>query len=140
MQTLFFDTEFNGHGGELLSMAFIGDRTAWYAALPTPEVVDPWVAENVIPKLGLRRLSPEEFRRELHSFLSPYKDGVRFVADSYADFLHLFQQFAGPTYAESLDIICSCKLIRTPEGYSPSAQHNAMSDARELRNLVRDNY
>lgn len=142
MRTLFLDTEFNGHGGELLSMAFVGEDSEWYAALPNPENPNPWVAARVIPKLGSHRLSKEEFREELHKYLLLYSygDGVRIVADSYADFLYLFQQFAGPTYAESLNIPCVCELVAAPSGYNPSAPHNALSDAKELWNLLRDNY
>lgn len=49
---LYLDTEFNGHGGELISMALASTGgTHFYVELPLPQNVQPWIAENVVPKL-----------------------------------------------------------------------------------------
>jgi hypothetical protein len=50
----FLDTEFNGFGGDLISLALVpeyGDRE-YYAVLPLPEELHPWVARNVVPYLS----------------------------------------------------------------------------------------
>lgn len=49
---LFIDGEWNSFGGDLISLALVAeDGREWYEVL---DCVDPhpWVAENVIPKLG----------------------------------------------------------------------------------------
>lgn len=51
----FLDSEFNGFGGELLSLALVrqdADLTGRHSlslVFPHPEAIHPWVAENVIP-------------------------------------------------------------------------------------------
>jgi hypothetical protein len=47
----YIDCEFNGHGGELLSMALVcEDGRSLYLAIPyEPLNLDPWVAKNVWP-------------------------------------------------------------------------------------------
>ena len=50
----FLDTEFNGFGGELISIALVpeyGDQE-FYAVLPLPAYLHPWVERHVIPYLG----------------------------------------------------------------------------------------
>ena len=50
----FLDTEFNGFGGALISLALVpehGDQE-YYATLPLPEPVHPWVERHVVPYLG----------------------------------------------------------------------------------------
>lgn len=47
--TLWLDTEFNGTGGALISLALIDEHDASvYFALPCDDPV-PWVAEDVMP-------------------------------------------------------------------------------------------
>lgn len=48
----YLDTEFNGHGGALLSLALVRDDLRYiYAIMPAPprSQIVPWVASNVIP-------------------------------------------------------------------------------------------
>jgi hypothetical protein len=50
----FLDCEFNGHGGELISMALLSeyyDCHDLYMVFPEPKVVEPWVHANVMPIL-----------------------------------------------------------------------------------------
>src|SRR3546814_5579366 len=50
----FLDTEYNGFGGELISLALVpehGDQE-YYAVLPLPDEIHPWVERNVVPYLG----------------------------------------------------------------------------------------
>ena len=52
----FLDTEFNGFGGELLSLALVpdeGDRE-FYVVLPLPDTLDPWVERHVAALSPLR--------------------------------------------------------------------------------------
>src|SRR3546814_20565916 len=50
----FLDTEYNGFGGELISLALVpehGDQE-YYAVLQLPDEIHPWVDRNVVPYLG----------------------------------------------------------------------------------------
>lgn len=49
----YLDTEFDGFGGRLLSMALVRESgPGWYAVTEDLDVSDPWVRENVVPLLG----------------------------------------------------------------------------------------
>ena len=49
----FIDCEWNGSGGELISMALTAaDGREFYRALECPNP-EPWVARNVIPAVGI---------------------------------------------------------------------------------------
>lgn len=57
---LFLDCEFNGFGGELISMALVDEQGKYfYEVLPCPQPI-PWVQENVMPKLNQAAISPAE--------------------------------------------------------------------------------
>ncbi len=48
----FLDTEFNGFGGDLLSLALVReDGVSLYLIYETPPTINPWVERNVVPKL-----------------------------------------------------------------------------------------
>lgn len=50
---LYIDCEFNGFGGQLISMALVAeDGTEFYEVVPLLEEVTPWVAEHVMPVLN----------------------------------------------------------------------------------------
>lgn len=131
---LFVDCEFNGFGGDLISMALVSeDGREWYEILPLPDVLDPWVAENVIPVLGDGDTCPEEwFREGLHHFLRQFDNPV-IVADWYTDLVHFFSAFEGIDHSESIAFDCRAELITNLPGYEPETPHNALSDARAIR-------
>ena len=49
----FFDTEYNGFGGALLSLALVPEDGGeeFYVTIACPDPLDPWVERNVIPYL-----------------------------------------------------------------------------------------
>ena len=141
---LFLDTEFNGQDGELISIALVSDdNREWYRInAMRDEPTDPWVAEHVIPKLYA---CTEPLTREhalygnlaidLKSFLYESQClGAEIIADWPADFEHfasLLSSFgAQDGFKEAFP--CTMTLINTPELH-PEVQHNALSDARALR-------
>ena len=80
---LYLDTEFNGFGGQLISLALAsptGDN--FYEAVPLPraEILHPWVAEHVVPFIHREPISWHLFRSRLASYLRKHND-----ADVYAD-------------------------------------------------------
>ena len=58
----FLDCEFNGFGGELISLALSGEAAELYLARPDAElermVPHPWVEEHVLPFLSLADARP----------------------------------------------------------------------------------
>ena len=90
--SLYLDCEFNGHEGRLLSMGIVSNVTQqeFYETLVIPhdEVIDPWVLDNVIPKLHKPPIENTEFREKLHLYLLKHA-GETIYADSPADHIHL---------------------------------------------------
>lgn len=133
MTTLYLDTEFNGHGGNLISIALVSaEGEEFYKVLPINFDLDPWVAENVIPKIDKLAESPLAIQRELFAFLRKFET-LTIVADWYADFVHLFRFFEGPDFQSSLDMSVTAVLKSGPSDIRPDVPHNALSDARALR-------
>ncbi|HEX7853176.1 MAG TPA: hypothetical protein VF503_05720 [Sphingobium sp.] len=139
----FLDTEFNGFGGELISLALVpqyGDQE-FYTSLPLPDKVHSWVERNVIPYLrhvpvGVdHEMSREEAAAHIANYLEGDRDPV-IVADwpeDIAQFCMLL--LTGPGEIAPVGAM-RFELMRTP-GFSTAANsavpHNALHDARALR-------
>lgn len=134
MTKLFLDTEFNGLGGELISLALVAeDGREWYGVRDLPEDVNPWVREHVLPFLDGAQMDADDFTDSLLAFLVDFND-AEIVADWPADFEHLAAQMTdmGAAHSFNMPIECTMRLIITPELH-PTIPHNALSDARALR-------
>jgi hypothetical protein len=136
----YLDTEFNGHGGDLISLALIADGAAWYAAQdprdlpesPRYKPWDPWVAKHVIPVLGVEFTRPLIFRSEFQCFIQQFSN-PEIICDWHVDAQHFCSLLQGPDYGSSLDFACRITILKTPPGQPVSAQpHNALADARAL--------
>lgn len=133
---LYLDTEFDGHGGKLLSLALVGDdQSRWYAVFDDkPE--NAWVREHVKPKLFELEPTVDGNLLTLRTSLNAYllrREGCTIWADWPADFEYLMQLMRGDSYDQSFTIPCTMKLIITPDGEpKPKAPHNALSDAIAL--------
>ena len=139
----FLDTEFNGFGGELISLALVpedGDQE-FYTSLPLPDIIHPWVERNVIPYLrhvppGLDNMMSRAHAGEhLANYLAGDKHPV-IVADWPED-ISLFCMLLLPAPNEIVPVgALSFELLSTP-GFSCAANsqvpHNALHDARALR-------
>lgn len=139
----FLDTEFNGFGGALISIALVpqdGDQE-FYVSLPLPAEIHPWVERNVIPYL--RHVPPgvdhEMSRAEAAEYLAHYLAGDSdpvIVADWPEDISQFCMlMLTGPGEMIGLGDI-KFDLMRTP-GFSTAVNsqvpHNALHDARALR-------
>jgi hypothetical protein len=130
---LYLDTEFNGLGGELLSMAIVSDDgQEFYEVLPAEQFYDGWVEVNVVPKFDKLPIDRTMFRHMLHNWLRQF-DNPEIIADWHADFIHFFDAFHGRDYTESLDFSCTARLLSGPSDIKPDRPHNALSDAHALR-------
>lgn len=134
--TLWLDTEFNGFGGALISMALVDEAGASvYFALPCDNPV-PWVAEHVLPALGIapttRRAAQAVMRMFLHRFAR-----ANIVANWPDDIKH-FCAFMVDGPAECLVVPPLTFELRMDLGGTAdrsSAPHNALQDAIALRDI-----
>ena len=138
---LFIDCEFNGFDGELISMALVSDDgREWYAVLPEPRVWDNWCFHNVLPVISAEKPtiyanSMEEFRVSLFAFLGGFERPT-FVADWPADIYHLSKVMLGSRYEQTRHIACQMELLPNLPDYAPAVPHNALSDARAIRDAI----
>lgn len=128
--TLFLDTEFNGFGGALISIALVSDKgDAFYAVRQLPQSLHPWVAEHVVPFLNQQPESDDSLQTRLIEFLRAHEN-ERMVGHWPEDFIHLLQLLsagAGRAYPLTLNM----QLVKASQLQS-EVPHNALSDARAL--------
>lgn len=133
---LYLDTEFDGHGGDLISLAIAAKTGANWYGIFSARCQNGWVAEHVAPHLyampptisGNR----ETLRASLREFLLS-RSGATLWADWPADFEHLMHLMSGENFEGSFMIPCTMQLIVTPVGEPrPVTPHNALSDAIAL--------
>lgn len=142
----FLDTEFNGFGGALLSLALVpDDGTEFYAVLDCSDPVHPWVERNVIPYIdyvpvGLQspRLARDEAAEALSAYLAmdPEPEIVADWPDDIAYFCSLLLTGPGlmvPVPPLSFRLI---PLIGFSTAANSAVPHNALHDARSLREHV----
>jgi hypothetical protein len=143
----FLDTEFNGFGGALLSLALVPEEGAdeLYLTLQSSEPAFPWVERHVVPYLdsvpaGL--LSPRLERAAAADALSQYL-GFDPAPEIIADWPEDFAQFCnllmtGPGQMVPIPAL-TFRLIPL-QGFSTAANsqvpHNALHDARALREHI----
>lgn len=141
---LFLDTEFNGWGGDLISMALVpamGEPfycVLDYSAMP----VVPWVRDNVLPVLftgvyaeDAVAVSPSTFQSRLAAFLRrpEYRGGVEIIADWPDDVKHFCAALiTGPGVCLSTPELRFTIADDLPKVESVHP-HNALADAKALR-------
>ena len=155
----FLDTEYNGFGGQLLSLALVPEDGGeeFYVTLECDAPLDPWVERHVIPFLDMVPSSAQASRLPraraaktlsawlLHEHevqtLSQYPTPVsmEIVADWPEDIAHVCMLLLkGPGAMVQVPPL-SFHLVELP-GFSTAANsavpHNALHDARALRDHI----
>ncbi len=138
------DCEFNGFGGELISLALSGEAGELYLVRTEAELnamdAHEWVAEHVLPFLSLADARPkvlplDQFGRAIQAFLMADKAPV-IIADWPEDLMHLMQcLIIAPGQMVRIPDL-SLRLLQTsayPSEITDAVQHNALWDARALR-------
>lgn len=131
MSIVFLDTEFNAHGGDLISLALVssgGDE--FYEVVEKPKHPHLWVKEHVIPKLLKKPIGRDLVRKRAFKWL---QGATLIVADWPADFVHLLELMYkehDPSQAFSVEL--RMELINSGKLF-PTLPHNALSDAWALR-------
>ena len=143
----FLDTEFNGFGGDLISLALVpehGDQE-FYALFDLPEEVHPWVERHVVPYLNSVPLSAQhapmtrlEAANALVAYLA-HDDDPAIVADWPDDIAYFCSLLiTGPGDMVPIGSL-KFEFVSSP-GFSTAAisrvPHNALHDARALRDFV----
>ena len=142
----FLDTEFNGFGGCLISLALVpeeGDQD-YYVVVPMAEEPSPWVAKHVMPYLKsvpamlYNELDPIAAAHDIAAYLRTDPD-PEIVCDWPED-IALFCRLLQTGDAEIVDVTSlRFHFLRTP-GFSTARNsqvpHNALHDARALRDFV----
>ncbi len=139
----FLDTEFNGFGGALLSLALVPvDGEEFYVTLECADLIHPWVERNVLPFLdhvpvGLvaPRMTRAEAAMALSAYLAPDPE-PELIADWPEDLTQFCSLLmTGPGLMVPIPTL-AFRLVPLP-GFSTSANsavpHNALHDARSLR-------
>jgi hypothetical protein len=136
----FLDTEFNGFGGPLISLALVPeDREAqpFYAAALCPHPTA-WVAEHVLPVLGTDPVAPEEVGRQMAHYLRNDPEPLLF-ADWPEDIaLAARALIAGPGHRHPIDRIRFelCDAFGFDAAALSKIPHNAYHDAVALRDFI----
>lgn len=132
MTRLYLDTEFNGFGGELISLALYdpSDDRVFYQVADYPNAaIDPFVREHVIPKLDKQPIGMAAFKEKLREFLAGYTWPV-IIADWPADLVHLFNSIMVEGHWD-VDIPLQAHLINSGK-FESANPHNALADAIAL--------
>jgi hypothetical protein len=138
----FLDAEYNGFGGELISIALVPEHeaaTPFYAAVSC-ETPTPWVTEHVLPILGTPTLSHAELADRFADYLIDDPDPL-LVADWPEDIAHAARLLVtGPGRMKPVRSIRFQLVDPLLMGLAtPSAvPHNALSDATALRIAIMD--
>ncbi len=132
---LFLDTEFNGFGGRLISMALVPENSAtpeFYKEIEIRDQLDPWVRDNVVPHLILNPCSYWDFQQALAQYLWE-RGECTIVADWPDDIRYLCESLiTGPGQMMSYVPNLKFELDQGIE-YESAVPHNALHDARAIR-------
>ena len=142
----FLDTEYNGTGGALLSLALVPDEgDELYLTLRTDEPIVDWVQKHVVPyldsvteQLSCPRLSRKDAAHHLERYLRHDEEPL-IVADwpeDVAQFCNLL--VTGP--GDMVELRHLTFRLMPMSNFSTAANsrvpHNALHDARALRDHV----
>ncbi len=137
MLKLFLDTEFNGFGGKLISMALVPENNTipeFYVELEIKDQLEPWVAENVVPHLFLNPCTHNKFQQTLAQYLNWVGD-CTIVADWPDDIRYFCESLiTGPGQRIALKNDIKFELDFSIE-YESVVPHNALHDARAIRDV-----
>lgn len=140
---LYCDTEYNGFGGELISLALVNpeDFSSWYGVkYQTRMSIHPWVRDNVLPKLynDGHCLDEYDFRKGLWQYVGNYNDTrITIVADWPEDLAHFAYHMCW-SEGQRPRINFDMRLISTKHQQTTDP-HNALADAWDLGNWCHAN-
>lgn len=133
MEKLFIDCEFNGFGGELISMGIVDCHgNEFYEVL---HVILPreWVKTNIIPVLKKEPIFFTKFQEKLQEFLCIYPKGFCLIAAWPEDIKHFN---ACLTYGDGRRMIFpnfEMRIDFSLNSINSKLIHNALDDAHAIK-------
>ncbi|WP_271079185.1 3'-5' exoribonuclease [Aurantiacibacter sp. MUD61] len=136
----FIDTEFNGTGGQLLSIALVREDGAhFYEVLHAHELIVPWVKEHVAPHFGQEPIARLQVVKKMQKFLRKDAGPHVFIADWPEDLVH-FNAMLLRDHGKRNDPFRYACLLLNLAGFDTAlasrTPHNALEDARALAAYV----
>jgi hypothetical protein len=142
----FLDTEYNGIGGALLSLALVPDSgDELYLTLQASEPLVEWVERHVVPyldtvpeQLSCPRLARDDAAKELERYLRHDEEPLIFAdwPEDIAQFCNLM--ITGP--GDMIEVRHLTFRLLPMSNFSTAANskvpHNALHDARALRDHI----
>ena len=132
---LFLDTEFNGFGGRLISMALVPEDSTipeFYKEIEMREQLEPWVRDNVVPHLILVPSTYSDFQQALAQYLRKVGD-CTIIADWPDDIRYFCEALiTGPGKMISFKHAIKFELDLNIK-YESLVPHNALHDARAIK-------
>ena len=128
---IWIDTEFNEFRGALISIALIDEDGREFYRSVGCESPGAWVAEHVMPIIGIEPVPMAELQRDLCHWLAHY-DSVHVVADWPEDIEHFCRALiTGPgTRIDTPPLTMEVdRSINAPS----DLPHNALADVRGIR-------
>jgi hypothetical protein len=135
----FLDTEFNGFGGKLMSMALVPENLnapEFYCEIEVKDQLDTWVQVNVAPHMFLVPASYSEFQLAFSRYLLNIEyDEIIIVADWPDDIRYFCEaMITGP--GERIVMPTNIKFeLDFSIKYESMVPHNALHDARAIRDF-----
>tara|TARA_R110000868_G_scaffold376148_7_gene640966 strand:+ start:1892 stop:2311 length:420 start_codon:yes stop_codon:yes gene_type:complete len=133
---LYLDCEFNGFGGDLISMALVAENgIEWYEVLNC-HYPNKWVADNVMPKLNKNPIVHRDFKGSLCDFLEQF-DRIHVIADWPEDISHFCNTLIIKSGLRMRTPPLTIEIVRVELMPNNSQNpHNALEDARGLKRTL----
>ncbi len=133
---LYLDTEFNGFGGELMSLALVPhdkSQPEFYRELEMRSQLHPWVKDNVVPHMTEVAVTRSKFQSDLAEYLWSFKQDVTIIADWPDDIRYFCESLVtGP--GMMISFVNNIKFeLDFGIQYESQVPHNALHDARGIR-------
>lgn len=142
----FLDTEFNGFGGQLISIALVSDdNRELYISTACRDPMT-WVKENVLPIVKCQGadpidINPDQFGHAIAMFL--HGDKMPVIIADWPDDIRYFCQaiVTGPGEMVNISrlLFQILRIDSYPSDLPGAVQHNALWDARALRHVFTAN-
>lgn len=133
---IFIDCEFNGFGGDLISMALVAaDGQEFYEVLSLEKdwEYQRWVADNVMPHLHKDPVNKQVFQAKLWKFINQYKE-VHLIADWPDDIKYFCMSLiTGPGVCINTPSKLTMEINRELSSNASTILHNALEDARAIK-------
>jgi hypothetical protein len=133
---IFIDCEFNGFGGDLISMALVAeDGREFYEVLNLEKDRDYelWVFDHVVPFLNKDPISKDAFQAKLWAFINRYKE-INLIADWPDDIKYFCMSLiVSPGVCINTPPKLTMEINRELSSKTSAILHNALEDAKAIQ-------